>query len=181
MMDVKGTYLNSNLDEEIYMAQPDHFNDGTGRVLKLVRAIYRLKQAGHVWHQKLCHMLVNLRFSRSAADECVYIKKSRDSLLIITIYVDDLGLFATLKEEMVQLKGELKNHFNMTDLGEMKKILGIQVIRDCKARTLKIAQSAYIDKILACFNMADANPVATPLPKNIKLNNIKVLPKDQTA
>jgi len=55
----------------------------------------------------------------------------------------------------------------MTDLGEMNKILGIQVTRDCKAGTLKIAQSAYIDKILAHFNMADANLVATPLSKNI--------------
>jgi len=53
------------------------------------------------------------------------------------IYVDDLGLFATLKEEITQLKGELKNYFTMTDLDEMKKILGIQVIRDCKAGTLK--------------------------------------------
>jgi len=66
-------------------------------------------------------------------------------------------------------------------LGEMKKILGIQVIRDHKARTLKITQGAYIDKILACFNMVDANPVTTPLPKNIKLNDIEAPPDDQTA
>src|SRR5882672_3918906 len=117
MMDFKGAYLNSILDEEIYMVQPDHFNDGTRCMLKLVRAIYGLKQAGRVWHQKLCHVLANLGFSRSAADECVYIKKSCDSILIITIYVDDLGLFATLKEEMAQLKGELNSHFTMTDLG----------------------------------------------------------------
>ena len=76
MMDVKGAYLNSNLNEEIYMAQPDHFNDGTGRVLKLVCAIYGLKQASCVWHQKLCHVLVNLGFSQSTADKCIYIKKS---------------------------------------------------------------------------------------------------------
>ena len=73
---------------------------------------------------------------------------------------------------MAKLKGELKSNFIMTDLGEMKKILGIQVIRDRKAGTLKIAQSAYIDKILACFNMAEAKLVTTPLPKNIKLDNI---------
>ena len=63
MMDVKGAYLNSILNEEIYMAQPDHFNDRSGWVLKLVQATYRLKQAGHVWHQKLCHVLENIRFS----------------------------------------------------------------------------------------------------------------------
>ena len=98
------------------------------------------------------------------------------------IYADDLGPFTTLKEEIAQLKGKLKSHFTMTDLGEMKKILGIQVIRDCKSRTLKIPQSAYIDKILVHFNMANVNLVATPLPENIKLNDIKeALPEDQTA
>ena len=92
--------------------------------------------------------------------------------VIITIYVNNLGLFATSKDEMVKLKGELKSNFTMTDLGEMKKILGIQVIWDRKAGTLKIVQSAYIDKILVHFNMAEAKPVTTPLPKNIKLDNI---------
>ena len=62
MMDVKGAYLNSELDEEIYMAQPDHFNDGSGRILKLLRALYGLKQAGCVWHQKLCQVLEGLGF-----------------------------------------------------------------------------------------------------------------------
>ena len=48
MMGVKGAYLNSELDEEIYMAQPDHFNDGSRCVLKLVQALYGLKQAGRI-------------------------------------------------------------------------------------------------------------------------------------
>src|SRR6266481_6593836 len=100
MMDVKGAYLNSILNEEIYMAQPNHFNDGLGHVLKLVQAIYGLKQVGRMWHQKLCHVLENIRFSRSTADECVYIKKAHGLTLIITIYVDDLGLFATSRSEM---------------------------------------------------------------------------------
>ena len=94
------------------------------------------------------------------------------------IYVDDLGLFATSKDEMAKLKGELKSNFTMTDLGEMKKILSIQVIRDRKAGTLKIVQSAYIDKILVRSNMAEAKPVTTPLPKNIKLANIHTRAKD---
>ena len=61
----------------------------------------------------------------------------------------------------------------MTDLGEMKKILSIQVVRDRQASTLKILQSAYIDKILARFNMANANLVSTPLSKSIKLEDTK--------
>ena len=107
MMDVKGAYLNSELDEEIYMAQPDHFDDGSRCVLKLVQALYGLKQAGRIWHQKLCQVLEGLGFIRSTADECIYIKRTRESMLIITIYVDDPGLFATLKNEMAKLKQDL--------------------------------------------------------------------------
>ena len=103
MMDVKGAYLNSVLDEEIYMAQPDQFNDGPGRMLKLIQAIYGLKQAGRMWHHKLCQVLKELGFSWSEADECVYIKKTHESTLIITIYIDELGLFATSKDEMAKL------------------------------------------------------------------------------
>jgi len=133
-----------------------------------------------VWHQKLCHILENIGFTRSTADECVFIKKARGATLIITIYVNDLGLFTTSKNEMAELKQELKDNFTMTDLGEMKKILGIQVIRDREAGTLKIFQSAYIDKILARFNMAEANPVSTPLPKNIKLDDIQAQTEDSS-
>ena len=80
---------------------------------------------------------------QSTADKCIYIKKTRESTLIITIYVDNLGLFAISKND-------LKDNFTMTDLGEMKKILGIQVVRDQQAGTLKILQSTYIDKICTC-------------------------------
>src|SRR6266481_5526223 len=137
-----------------------------------------LKQAGHVWHQKLCHILKSIGFSQSMADECVYIKKAHNLTLIITIYVDNLGLFAMSKNEMAELEKELTDNFTMTDLGKMKKILSIQVIWDCKASTLKIMQSTYIDKILPCFNMAEVNPVSTLLPKNIKLDDIQAQTKD---
>jgi hypothetical protein len=56
-MDVKGVYLNSMLDEEIYMQQPPGYDDGMGHVLKLKRALYSLKQARYVWHVNLKHAL----------------------------------------------------------------------------------------------------------------------------
>ena len=111
------------------MAQPNHFDNGSRHVLKLVQALYGIIQAGHIWHQKLCQVLESLGFTRNTADECVYIKRTHESTLIITIYVNDLGLF-TSKSKMVKLKQDLKDDFAMMDLSEMKKILGIQVIWD---------------------------------------------------
>ena len=71
MMDVKGSYLHSMLQEEIYMRQPDRFNDRSGWVLKLQWVLYGLKQLGRTWHQHLRGLLLGLRFQQSLANECV--------------------------------------------------------------------------------------------------------------
>ena len=70
---------------------------------------------------------------------------------------------------MTWIKGELNEKFPMTNLGEMKKILGIRVERDRKHGTLKISQRPYIDTILAWYQMQDANFISAPLNKMVKL------------
>ena len=70
---------------------------------------------------------------------------------------------------MTWIKGELNGKFPMTNLGEMKKILGIRVERDRKHGTLKISQRPYIDTILAWYQMQDANFISAPLNKMVKL------------
>ena len=64
------------------------------------------------------------------------------------VYVDDLGLFADMVIGMTRVKKELNRKFVMTDLGEMKRILGIRVERNRRDGTLKISQSSYIDIML---------------------------------
>ena len=85
--------------------------------------------------------------------------------------MDDFRLFTDSKGGMIKLKGELNEKFQMTELGEMKKILGIRIERDRKQGTLTMSQGHYIDVILARFNMSDAHPVSMPLHKMIKLNS----------
>jgi hypothetical protein len=81
------------------MKQLDGFNDGTGHVLKLCLALYGLKQAGCAWHQKLKVELIKLGFTQSGADECIFIWLNGITIeVIITIYIDNLGLFANTKE-----------------------------------------------------------------------------------
>ena len=148
MMDVKGGYLHSMLEEEIYMRQPDRFNDGSGWVLKLRWALYGLKQLGRTWNQRLHGLLLGLRFQQSLANKCIYIRQDKDSIEVISVYVDDFGLFADSKGGMIKLKGELNEKFQMTELGEMKKILGIRIERDREHGTLTMSQGHYIDIIL---------------------------------
>ena len=102
------------------MKQPDGFDDGTGQVLKLNWALYGLKQAGCMWHQKLKQTLINLGFTQSSADKCIFIQLASTNIEVIAVYVDDLGMFSNTKEGIEWMKNNLNNLFQMTDLGEMK-------------------------------------------------------------
>ena len=170
MMDVIGAYLNLELEEEIYMKQPKGFNDGSGRVLKLHCAIYGLKQVGRAWYNHLCKTLLNLRYIQSITDECLYIQKGESGINIIAAYVDDLGLVSNTKTRMAKVKQELNTKLPMTDLGEMKKILGLKVERNREEGTLRISQGPYIDTILMCFHMQNTYPALTPFNISTKLD-----------
>ena len=52
-MDVKGAYLNGTIKEQIYMKQPEGYDDGTGHICHLIKSLYGLKQTGHKWNNEL--------------------------------------------------------------------------------------------------------------------------------
>ena len=168
-MDVKGAYLNGKLKEEIYMDQPDGFSDGTSRLCRLIKTLYGLKQSGREWNEELDNKLGGIKFDRLHSDPCVYIRRNGNSIEIITIWVDDLLLFTNSKEQMVKLKDDLRGLFDITDLGEPNKLVGLEFTRDRERGTLTIRQTKYIESILERYGMHDANPVSTPLDPSIKL------------
>jgi len=166
-MDVKGAYLNGILKENVYMRQPDGFTDGTNHVCWLRKSLYSLKQSGREWNKELDRRLKEKGFRNLLSDPCAYIRRDRKVLEIITVWVDDLLLFTTLTLAMNKLKEELNKMFELTDLGELTKIVGIEI--DQRADSLIISQKQYVDSILQKYGMADANPVSTPMDPNISL------------
>ncbi|ETW77457.1 hypothetical protein HETIRDRAFT_247227, partial [Heterobasidion irregulare TC 32-1] len=85
--------------------------------------------------------------------------------------VDDLAIFASLRRHLEKIKEGLKQIFEMTDLGPIHWLLGIEIKRDRQARTLSLSQAAYIDVIIARFNLDEANPLTTPLDPSFILNS----------
>jgi transposase InsO family protein len=164
-MDVKSAYLNGDLDEEIYMHQPIGFviGDCGGLACRLNKSLYGLKQAGRTWNKRIDSALRSLHFQPIHADPCVYAYRRESVILIISLYVDDLLLASSSLVELNKVKAELSSCFEMEDLGEARFILGIQITRDCAARTLTICQSAYTLDVLKRFNMQDCEPVSTPM------------------
>src|ERR1700676_2000157 len=83
-MDIRGAYLNGNLQETIYMRQPEGYEDGTDRVARLLHTLYGLKQSGREWNTKFnSYITGTLKYTRLLNDHCVYIRRNGKELDII--------------------------------------------------------------------------------------------------
>ncbi|KAF7371927.1 polyprotein [Mycena venus] len=170
-IDVVAAYLNGKLEETVYMKQPPDFDDGTGCVCKLKLSIYGLRQSGRNWNQKLDTAFKSLGFTRLIADQCVYIRRepATSSPTIVAVHVDDMTLFAHTNGELTQLKGELASQFNVTDLGPLTQILGMEITRNDSDGSIQLTQANYALRVLESVGMHNCKPVSTPLDHNVKL------------
>ncbi|GMF41846.1 unnamed protein product [Phytophthora lilii] len=130
-VDVDTAFLYGEVKEEIYMDQPDGFEDQANTTKKclLKKALYGTKQAARQWNNKLNLHLEDQGFERSVADPCVYVRVSSTEYSIVVIYVDDLMLFSKCKDQIDGIKQALKTALSIKELGELKYCLGIDIHR----------------------------------------------------
>lgn len=118
-MDAVTAFLQGDLSEEIYMEPPEGVNfNMTGKVCKLNKAIYGLKQASREWNRKLNHALKETGLQRSKLDPCIYFQVSDATIFFIAVYVDDLLIFSNNNSLKSRVKKSLQEQFFMKDLGE---------------------------------------------------------------
>jgi hypothetical protein len=130
-IDFDSAYLNASLDEEIYMLiPPEHRDYGKGKVFRLKKSIYGLKQAGREWYQLLRDTLLKDGWKQCMKDACVFTRNQGDNKIITIIYVDDMIITAKSIEAVSEVKKELAKEFKIKDLGELSYILGICVKRN---------------------------------------------------
>ena len=169
-MDVTTAFLNGELQDEVYMKQPEGFiaPGQEDLVCKLKRSIYGLKQSPRCWNHVLDSHLKGMGFTQTASDPCLYVA-SEGELFIIAVYVDDIGLAAKSDQMMDQTKKALAKRFEMKDLGILHHFLGVKV--DCNLVTgeVWIGQPVYTEKLLQKFGMEHSKPVSTPVNTDAKL------------
>ena len=161
-LDVNNAYLNGKIDIEIYMRQPPGFKDKDrpDAVLRLSKSLYGLKQAGRIWYEVVRGYLVESMFNQTTADPCVFIRSSKDSKLIIGLYVDDFIIVGKLPDISV-FKKEISAKFSIKDLGEAKHLVGLQVIQS--ELGIYLTQSTYLRQTLDLFGLTDCNSVVVPI------------------
>ncbi|WRX18298.1 Reverse transcriptase [Theobroma cacao] len=178
-MDIKTTFLNGELDEEVYMEQLEGFvfPSQERKVCKLVKSLYGLKQEPKQWHQKFDEVVLANGYKINQSDKCVYSKFHNGKGVIICLYVDDMLIFGTDIEQVEDTKWFLSKNFDMKDMGMADVILGIRIIRDNNGLTL--SQSHYIEKIVMKYGKSDYMPMTTPYDSNIRLVSNKDKPMVQ--
>jgi hypothetical protein len=168
-LDVSAAFLNGKLQEEVYMKQPEGFDDGTGRVLRLRKSLYGLRQAPRCWYTDLVETLKELKVKQCQADPCVCILRRGTEFVIIWFHVDDFVIASNSKALEQEVVDKLKEHYNIKDKGEPTWILGMRVQRDRAAGTITIDQEMYVRKVLERFGMQGCSTVSTPAQEGVRL------------
>eukprot|EP00253_Pinus_taeda_P030440 PITA_30440 len=169
-MDVKSAFLNGDLEEEVYIEQPDGFILGKDPklVCRLRKALYGLKQAPRAWYYCLDKYLHQKGFSEGSADKNPYIKIYNDKLLILVMYVDDI-IFGSNEEAMSQnFSLVMQKEFEMSLLGELTYFLGLQVQQNKDG--IFLSQTKYLKQIWKKYGMEDSKPVCTPMVTGCNLS-----------
>ena len=139
-------------------------------VCKLKKSLYGLKQAPRQWYKKFDSFMVGHEYTRTNAEHGVYvIKFPNGKFVILLLYVDDTLIVEQVACVIGNLKKDLFKSFDMKDLGPVRQILGMQILRDKKAKKLWLSQEKYIERILKRFNMKHAKPISIPLSAYFKL------------
>ncbi|KAL1213817.1 Retrovirus-related Pol polyprotein from transposon RE2 [Cardamine amara subsp. amara] len=168
-IDVKNAFLQGELEEEVYMTPPPGLEDSIapGKVLRLRKAIYGLKQSPRAWYHKLSSTLKEKGFNRSEADHTLFTLQSSKGIIVVLVYVDDLIISGNDKEGIQETKTYLKTIFDIKDLGELKYFLGIEVCRSPEG--LFLSQRKYTLDMLAETGKLGAKPAKTPLVDGYKV------------
>ncbi|GKC60123.1 retrotransposon protein, putative, ty1-copia subclass [Tanacetum coccineum] len=144
-LDVKTAFLHGNLEEVIYMRQPPGYEQGN-KICLLKKSLYGLKQSPRQWSY--------------SPGEYIY----------LLLYVDDMLITCKSKAKIGSTKSLLKKEFDMKELGEAKKILSMEIVRDRSHKIMTVLQSGYVFKILNKFRIDNGKSVQMPLGGHFKLS-----------
>ncbi|KAL9265171.1 Retrovirus-related Pol polyprotein from transposon TNT 1-94-like protein [Drosera capensis] len=154
-LDVKTTFLYSDLDEDIYMVQPEGYQIAgkENLVCKLTKSLYGLKQASMQWYLKFDTFMSRSGYKKCAMDPCFYWRHFGSSYIILLLYVYGMLVAGFDMEEINRLKEQLYEEFEMKDLSASKQILGMSISRNRAEGSLILSQEKYIRKVLERFSM----------------------------
>ena len=158
--DVKTAFLNGELNEEIFMTQPEGFEDGSEKVCKLLKSLYGLKQAPRSWNEKFTSYLRSLKYEDTDDDPCLFYNNSKS--VLIPLFVDDGLIIGKDEIEVNDVLSKVARKFEVTSESPKQGKLYYLGMEICLMRNgIFVNQLSYTRRILDKFGFAEAYPVAT--------------------
>ena len=166
-LDISSAFLNGDINRELYMEIPEglslvYSGDLARKCLKLKKGLYGLKQAAHIFHEKMCLVAKESKFIQCKTDPCVF--HSFDSgICLMAIWVDDIITFSSPQSRGREslLKSLKKNGIAFTDKGETTQFLGTRIEKN--NGLIWIGQTAYIDGKIKEFKLEHVKDQVIPV------------------
>jgi hypothetical protein len=162
--DIETAFLNAYLQEDIYMRQPRGAEDGTPRAMRLLKSIYGLKHASREWYKLFHKTLSSLGLKRATSDTTMYtMNHPIHGICIVLVYVDDILIVSDSLKWIESAKRAIGDQFRMTDFGDAKFILGMDIIGNKEAGTIILSHEYYTKEILEKYGMLDNTASKVPI------------------
>ena len=180
-MDVKSTFLNGYINEEVFVSQAPGFEDHQHPeyVFKLKKALYGLKQAPRQWYERLSVFLTSQGYDIGTYDNTLFTKRKGEDIILVQVYVDDI-IFESTNEELCETFVEImKSEFEISMMGVLNYFLGLQVkqLKD----DIFLNQAKYCKDLLRKFEMDKCKSISTPFSTSCHLDHDMVgNPVDET-
>lgn len=170
-LDVSSAFLHGELQEPVYMHQPEGFVDPEkpNHVCKLTKALYGLKQAPRAWFSTFSNYVIDYGFICSTSDPSLFTYSRGNAFMVLLLYVDDILLTGSSEHLLTEFVASLSRQFSMKDVGKPSYFLGIEM--ETSQDGLFLHQQAYIREILHAASMTDCKPMPTPLPQRIEVTD----------
>lgn len=169
-LDVSQAFVQSELEEVVYMRLPRNCGELSGKVVRLGKSLYGLKQASRTWHKKLVSVMKLLGFEQCPADNCVMRLVTNGVLeMAVVVHVDDI-LSVGSKARSEQFGRDLNKHFPVKFLGDLEMYAGIRFTRDPVSGNLTLSQKTFAENLVKKFGVTRSK--ATPMAVGLMLASL---------
>ena len=149
-LDIKNAFLYGDLDAEVYMLQPPGYEDGTGRVCKLIKSLYGLKQSPRMWYHRLRDELESLGFLSSSHDEAFFIHRHSSHPVYMIVYVDDIILASSSEKRLDVVVRLLQECFTLRVMPTVEMYLGMNITCGSDG-SITLSQHKYLESLMEKF------------------------------
>ncbi|KAF7184799.1 hypothetical protein CNMCM7691_006602 [Aspergillus felis] len=160
---LQGKFFNGKV---VYLKQPQGFDDGSGRVCKLLLPLYGLKQSARAWYLAFRTGVAKIGLQPSKVDECLFFDAHG---VLLILHVDDMEIAGPSKQIAEGVCEAIRKLFDVSLIGPASYYLGMKIDLDIEKRQVKLSQRAYLQRLVDAFDPHSVKTAATPMEEGARL------------